>query len=58
MNNNSKAIKIIEKYSSSLTHIENSEGWYKYSFAVKELLKNKHLLDNSEIKILLSYSEE
>lgn len=55
--NNKKAIEIIEKYKKELKYFENSEGWYKYTTVVKELI-DKNIATEEEIKILSSYKEK
>jgi len=57
MSKNKEAIKIIEKYDLELNNIKNSEGWYKYKVAVKELLK-KDFVSEKEKELLKKYSED
>ena len=54
MTTNQKAIDIIEKYDDQLSNLKNSEGWYKYTVAVKHLLE-QDFVSNFEKEILKAY---
>lgn len=57
MTNNEKAIQVIQKYDDKLKQIKNSEGWYKYTSAIIELLKTDFISD-LEKKSLKKYKEK
>ena len=57
MSDNKDAIKIIEKYNDKLKSLENSEGWYRYTLAIKELI-DKDILNEDELIAIKKYKEQ
>ena len=57
MTDNKEAIEIIEKYNDKLRCVENSEGWFKYTLAIKELI-NQDILTEEELIAIKKYEEE
>ena len=56
MTDNKEAIKIIKKYNDKLKGIENSEGWYRYTTAIKELI-SQNILTEEELIAIKKYEE-